>query len=90
MFLMVGRDWYSRSIVRWTLDDTLELPFVLDAARHALTQATPQMWKSDQGSQFTSPPFTQLVWDAGGQVRMEGKGRALDNAMTERLWRTIT
>ena len=89
MFLMVVLDWYSRYIVSWTLDDTLELPFVLDAARHALTQATPQIWNTDQGSQFTSPQFIQLVLDAGGQLSMDGKGRALDNAITERLWRTI-
>lgn len=89
MFLMVVVDWYARYIVSWTLDDTLELPFVLEAARQALATATPQIWNTDQGSQFTSPQFTQLVLDAGGQLSMDGKGRALDNAITERLWRTI-
>jgi putative transposase len=89
MFLMVVLDWYSRYIVSWTLDDTLELPFVLEAAREAVTKATPQIWNTDQGSQFTSSQFTQLVVASGAQISMDGKGRALDNIFTERLWRTI-
>jgi putative transposase len=89
LFLVVVLDWYSRYIVSWALDDTLELPFVLSAARQALAQATPQIWNTDQGSQFTSPQFTQLVLNAGARLSMDGKGRALDNIFTERLWRTI-
>jgi putative transposase len=89
MFLMVVLDWFSRYIVSWTLDDTLELPFVLEAASSALQQARPQIWNTDQGSQFTSPQFTRLVLDSGAQLSMDGKGRALDNIFTERLWRTI-
>jgi putative transposase len=89
MYLVVVLDWYSRYIVSWALDDTLELPFVLEAARRALLQATPQIWNTDQGSQFTSPQFTQLVENAGARLSMDGKGRALDNIFTERLWRTI-
>jgi putative transposase len=89
LFLVVVLDWYSRYIVSWALDDTLELPFVLDAARRALAQATPQIWNTDQGSQFTSPQFTQLVLNAGVRLSMDSKGRALDNIFTERLWRTI-
>src|SRR6185295_7265352 len=78
MFLMVVLDWYSRYIVSWTLDDTLELPFVLEAAGDALTKATPQIWNTDQGSQFTSSQFTQLVAASGAQISMDGKGPALD------------
>jgi len=89
MFLVAVLDWYSRCIVSWALDDTLELPFVLDAARRALETATPQIWNTDQGSQFTSPQFTQVVLQAGARLSMDGKGRALDNIFTERLWRTI-
>lgn len=89
MYLVVVLDWYSRYIVSWALDDTLELPFVLEAARRALLQATPQIWNTDQGSQFTNPQFTQLVENAGARLSMDGKGRALDNIFTERLWRTI-
>jgi putative transposase len=58
MFLVAVLDWYSRYIVSWVLSDTLELPFVLEAAQQALAQATPQIWNTDQGSQFTSPQFT--------------------------------
>ena len=86
---MVVEDWFSRYIVSWTLSDTLELPFVLEAARQALTQATPAIWNTDQGSQFTSSAFTQLLTDAKVRISMDGKGRALDNVRTERLWRTI-
>jgi putative transposase len=89
LFLVVVLDWYSRYIVSWALDDSLELPFVLEAARQALAQARPQIWNTDQGSQFTSPQFTQLVLTAGARLSMDGKGRALDNIFTERLWRTI-
>jgi putative transposase len=89
LFLVVVLDWYSRYIVSWASDDILELPFVLEAARQALAQATPQIWNTDQGSQFTSPQFTQLVLNAGARLSMDGKGRALDNIFTERLWRTI-
>lgn len=89
MFLMVVLDWFSRYIVSWTLDDTLSLPFVLEAASDALRKATPQIWNTDQGSQFTSPQFTQVVVATGAQISMDGKGRALDNIFTERLWRTI-
>jgi putative transposase len=89
MFLVVVLDWFSRYIISWALDETLELPFVLSAARQALEQATPVIWNTDQGCQFTSPQFTQLVLSAGVQLSMDGKGRALDNIFTERLWRTI-
>lgn len=89
MYLVAVLDWYSRYIVSWALDDTMELGFVLDAARHALAQATPQYWNTDQGSQFTSPQFTELVLTSGARLSMDGKGRALDNIFTERLWRTI-
>jgi putative transposase len=89
MFLVAVLDWYSRYIVSWRLSDTLELPFVLEAAQQALDQATPQIWNTDQGSQFTSPQFTQLVLQSGANLSMDGKGRALDNIFTERLWRTI-
>jgi len=62
---------------------------VLEAARHALSQATPAIWNTDQGSQFTSSAFTQLLTDAKVRISMDGRGRALDNVRTERLWRTI-
>ncbi len=89
MYLVAVLDLYSRYIVSWALDDTLELPFVLDAVTRALASAQPQIWNSDQGSHFTSPQYTQLLLDAGVQLSMDGKGRALDNIFIERLWRTV-
>lgn len=89
MYLVAVLDWFSRYVVSWALDDTLELPFVLDAVQQALALATPQIWNSDQGSHFTSPQYTQVLLAAGVQISMDGKGRALDNIFTERLWRSV-
>ena len=89
LYLVAILDWYSRYVVSWRLDDTLELPFVLDAVHQALTNATPQIWKSDQGSHFTSPQLTTILEQAGAQISMDGKGRAFDNIFTERFWRSL-
>lgn len=89
LYLVVILDWYSRYVVSWALDDTLELPFVLDAVGQALDGATPQIWNTDQGSQFTSPQLTQLLEASGAQISMDGKGRAFDNIFTERFWRSL-
>jgi putative transposase len=89
LYLVVVLDWYSRYVVSWALDDTLELPFVLDAVGQALASATPQIWNSDQGSQFTSPQLTGLLEQAGAQISMDGRGRAFDNIFTERFWRSL-
>jgi len=67
----------------------LAVPFVLTAVERALKLATPTIWNSDQGSHFTSPQYLQLLTDAGVQISMDGKGRALDNIFVERLWRTV-
>jgi len=63
--------------------------FVLKAVERALTQASPTIWNSDQGSHFTSPQYIKQLSVAYVQISMDGKGRALDNIFTERLWRTI-
>ena len=89
MYLVAVLDWFSRYVVSWELDQTLEMPFVVATVQRALARATPTIWNSDQGSHFTSPQYTQLLLDAGVQISMDGKGRALDNIFTERLWRSI-
>jgi putative transposase len=89
LYLVAVLDWYSRYVVSWELDQTLALPFVLRAARRALEQATPTIWNSDQGSHFTSPQYLALLQAAEVRISMDGKGRALDNVFTERLWRTV-
>lgn len=89
MYLVAILDWYSRYVISWALDQSLEMPFVLTAMQRALIQATPHICNSDQGSHFTSPQYCQLLQDAHVQISMDGKGRALDNIFTERLWRTV-
>ena len=89
LYLVAVLDWYSRYVISWALDDTLEMPFVLDTVERALAQATPTIWNSDQGSHFTSPQYIERLRQAQVQISMDGKGRALDNIFTERLWRTV-
>ena len=88
MYLVAIIDWYSRYIISWQLDDTLEMPFVLDAVETALAVATPQICNSDQGSHFTSPLYTNRLEQAGVRISMDGRGRALDNIPSERFWRS--
>src|SRR5437660_4752447 len=82
-------DWYSRYVVSWELDQALEMPFVLTAVEQALASASPVIVNSDQGSHFTSPQYLELLKASNVQISMDGKGRALDNIFTERLWRTV-
>jgi len=89
LYLVAVLDWHSRYVVSWELDQTLQQPFVLAAVERALAQATPKIWNSDQGSHFTSPQYLDLLTAAGVRISMDGKGRALDNIFTERLWRTV-
>lgn len=89
LYLVAVLDWYSRYVVSWELDQTLEMPFVLQAVERALSVATPTIWNSDQGSHFTSLQYLDRLQAAGVQISMDGRGRALDNIFTERLWRTV-
>lgn len=89
MYLVAILDWYSRYVVSWQLSDTLEMPFVLTAVDRALAQATPTIFNSDQGSHFTSPQYIDRLKAAGTRISMDGKGRAIDNILTERFWRSV-
>ena len=89
MYLVAVLDWFSRYVLSWELDQSLEMAFVLRAVDNALAQAIPEMWNSDQGSHFTSRQYIERLLAAGVQVSMDGKGRALDNVFVERLWRTV-
>ena len=89
LYLVVVLDWFSRYVVSWQLDDSLELGFVLSTVAQAFTQAKPAILNSDQGSQFTSPSYLELLHSADVRVSMDGKGRASDNVFTERLWRSL-
>jgi len=89
VYLVAVLDWFSRYVIAWELSDTLELPFVLTCTQRALSQATPKIWNSDQGSHFTSPQYIDLLLAKQVQVSMDGRGRFRDNIFTERLWRTV-
>ena len=89
LYLTAVLDWYSRFVVSWELSDTLAVDFVCAAVSQAFSRARPQIMNSDQGSQFTSPQYIQLLKKASVQISMDGRGRAQDNIFTERLWRTI-
>ena len=89
MYLVAVLDWYSRYVVSWELDQSLEMPFVLAAVDRALETATPNIWNSDQGSHFTSPQYLERLLQKGVKISMDGKGRALDNVFVERLWRSV-
>jgi len=82
-------DWYSRYVVAWKLHDTLEVSFVLVAVKEAFSLAIPEIMNSDQGSQFTSKEYTELLKETGVLISMDSKGRAIDNIFTERFWRSL-
>ena len=89
LYLVAIIDWYSRYVLAWRLSNSLEVGFCLDALDAALMQAQPDIFNTDQGSQFTSEAFTSRVEQASVRVSMDGKGRAIDNIFVERLWRSV-
>lgn len=90
LYLGAVLDWFSRYVLAWELDQTLEMPFVLSAVDRALSRGTPSICNSDQGSHFTSSQYLERLQARAIRISMDGKGRALDNIFTERLWRTVT
>jgi putative transposase len=89
MYLVAFMDWFSRYVISWELSDTLEDDFVVSALKDALHIATPHIANSDQGSQFTGKAYTGVLLTNGVLISMDGRGRAMDNIFTERLWRTV-
>lgn len=89
LYLVAVLDWFSRYVLSWELDQTLEMPFVLTAVQRALAQAKPEIWNSDQGSHFTSPQYTELLQAVDVKISMDGRGRVFDNIFVERLWRSV-
>ena len=89
VYLVAIMDWYSRYVLNWALSTTLDVDFCLEALRQALAIARPEIFNTDQGSQFTSGAFTGVLEDAGVAISMDGKGRVFDNIFVERLWRTV-
>jgi putative transposase len=88
-YLVAIMDWYSRYVVSWELSLTLETDFCLRALNCALTGRAPELFNTDQGSQFTSEAFTDRLKKTSIQISMDGRGRMFDNIMIERLWRSV-
>ena len=89
IYLVAVIDWYSRYVLSWELSNTLDRTFCLSALEKALTQNTPKIFNTDQGSQFTSPLFTSRLEAKKIAISQDGRGRALDNIFVERLWRSV-
>jgi putative transposase len=89
VYLVAIMDWFSRYVLSWGLSISLEKEFCLMALDKALNRAHPEIFNTDQGSQFTSSDFTGRLEQCGISVSMDGRGRVFDNIFIERLWRTV-
>lgn len=89
MYLTVVMDWHSRYVISWQLSNTLDGSFCLVALRAALAQATPEIFNTDQGAQYTAHEYTTTLTEHNVRISMDGRGRAYDNIYNERLWRTL-
>lgn len=89
LYLVAIMDWYSRYVLSWTLSNTLDTEFCLEALETALAISVPEIFNSDQGSQFTSSDFTGKLEEAQIKISMDGRGRVFDNIFVERLWRSV-
>lgn len=90
MYLVAIMDWYSRRVLSWRLSNTMDSSFCVDALEEALARhGPPEIFNSDQGSQFTAEAFTKPLRDRGIAISMDGKGRCIDNVFVERLWRSL-
>lgn len=90
MYLCAVMDWFSRFVLSWTLSNTMGVEFCKEALVTALGRwGKPEIFNTDQGSQFTSRKFTQVLKDRQVAISMDGRGRALDNVFIERLWRSV-
>jgi putative transposase len=83
-------DWYSRKVLAWRISNSMDASFCVDCLEDALRHhGKPDVFNSDQGSQFTSGAFTDVLKREGVAISMDGRGRALDNIFVERLWRNV-
>jgi putative transposase len=89
VYLVAVMDWFSRFVLSWSLSLTMELDFCLEALKRALRRGRPEIFNSDQGSQFTSQKFTGELETRGIAISMDGRGRCFDNIFMERLWRSL-
>lgn len=89
MYLVAVMDWHSRYVLSWELSNTMDKWFCVDALQSALAYQKPEVFNTDQGSQFTSDAFISVLKEKGIQISMDGKGRCIDNVRIERLWRSV-
>jgi putative transposase len=90
LYLVAIMDWFTRKVLAWRLSNTMDVEFCIEALEGALARfGRPEIFNTDQGSQFTSPRFTGILQAAGMRVSMDGRGRWLDNVFIERLWRSL-
>lgn len=90
LYLVAVMDWATRKVLAWRLSNTMDTDFCLEALHEAMARyGKPEIFNSDQGSQFTSPRFTKILTDADIRVSMDGRGRWMDNVFIERLWRSL-
>lgn len=90
LYLVAVMDWLSRKVLSWRLSNTMDADFCVEALEEAqATYGQPEIFNTDQGSQFTSLPFTELLKEAKVRISMDGKGRCMDNIFIERLWRSL-
>lgn len=89
LYLVAVMDWFSRHVLAWRLSNTLESTFCVEALDDALARGRPEIFNTDQGSQFTSEAFTSRLIDGRIAISMDGRGRATDNVFIERLWRSV-
>ncbi len=89
VYLTVIMDWFSRYVISWKISITMEVDFCIEALQLALETGQPEIFNSDQGSQYTSPKFTEQLISRGILISMAGRGRCYDNIFVERLWRSV-
>jgi putative transposase len=89
LYLVAVMDWFSRFVLSWSLSLTMEIDFCIEALKSALRRGRPEIFNSDQGSQFTSKKFTAELEAYEIAISMDGRGRCLDNIFIERLWRSL-
>jgi putative transposase len=89
LYLVAVMDWFSRHVLAWRLSNTLDVAFCIAATEAALARGQPEIFNTDQGSQFTSAAFTSLLVRNCVAISRDGRGRALDNVFIERLWRSV-
>lgn len=89
VYLVVVLDWFSRYVLSWRLSNSLDSSFCLEALEEALRQGRPEIFNSDQGTQFTSQEFVARLQSQSIQISWDGRGRAFDNIFVERFWRTV-